>query len=350
MKSVSAGYATHIDQSSTTLAICLKATRTDGEAFGFCSHDRPLTVSGTTYVPGLKPSAQQSKSGLEATNSETEGGFGTDAVTEDDIRAGRWDYAAIEVFRVNWSDLTMGIEKIGKGRLGQITRGRTQFTAELLGLMEVFSQQIGRTVEPACDADLGDSRCKVRLDPPAWAALTAYTVRPASEAGNGSVVKHASRPARQFRCTTAGTSGAVAPTFNNTIGGTTADGSVTWTTEQALTVTGSITSVTDRSVFRDNTRAEAADFFGAGKITITSGDNDGLSREIKSYAANGTITLQLPFPYDVAVSATYEMEAGCRFRFSEDCKTKFDNANNFRGFPHVPGVDFLSSGKVGEAA
>lgn len=351
MKSVSAGYTTYRSQSTTTDAICLKATRTDGEIFGFCSHDKSLTVDGVVYVPGLRPSAQQSKSGLEATNSETEGGFGSDAVTEDDIRAGKWDYASIEVFRVNWSDLTMGIEKIGSGHMGQVTRGRIQFTAELLGQMEVFNQQIGRVVEPACDADLGDTRCKVRLDPPAWAALTGYTVRPVAEAGLGSVVKHSSRPTRQFRCTTAGTSGAAAPTFNNTIGGTTSDGSVTWTTEQALTVTGSITSVADaRLEFRDSARAEAADFFGAGQITMTSGDNDGLAREVKEYAADGTITLQLPFPYDVAVADTYSLQAGCRFRFSTDCTTKFDNANNFRGFPHVPGVDFLSSGKVGEAA
>jgi hypothetical protein len=352
VKTVSGAYQTFIGGDDHPVAVCLKATRTDGEVFGFCSHDRALEVDGVTYVPGLRPSASQSKAGLEATNAETEGGFGSDAVTEADIAAGKWDYAAIEIFRVNWSDLTMGVEKIGSGHMGQVTRGRIQFTAELLGEMEVFNQQIGRVVEPACDADLGDSRCKVRLDPPAWQAGQPYTQRVAAEAGSGSVVKPSTPNDRHFKCTTAGTSGGSEPSWNTTIGGTTSDGSVTWTTIQALTVIGDLSHVTSRSVFRDSARTEAVNFFAGGTITITQAgsDNEGLQREVKSYAVDGTFTLQLPFPYDVAVSDDYEATAGCAFRFSEDCKTKFDNGNNFRGFPHVPGVDFLSSGKVGEAA
>lgn len=353
MKSVSAGYTTYRGLSTTTDAICLKATRTDGEVFGFCSHDRSLVVDAVTYVPGLRPSAMQSKSGLEATNSETEGGFGSDAVTEDDIRAGKWDYAAIEVFRVNWSDLTMGIEKIGSGHMGQVTRGRTQFTAELLGQMEVFNQQIGRVVEPACDADLGDSRCKVRLDPPAWQAGQPYTQRLTAEAGSGSVVKPTTPNDRHFEATTAGTSGGSEPAWNLTIGGTTNDGSVVWTTIQALTITSTVSSSSARDRFYDGARTEAAEFFTNGKVTINDGDNAGLEREVKQFpggSPTGLFLLQLPFPYDIAPGASYTVHAGCQFRFAADCIAKFDNGNNFRGFPHVPGVDFLSSGKVGEAA
>lgn len=351
MKSVSAEYTAYRALSSTSDAHCLKITRVDGDVFGFTDHDKPLVVDAVTYVPGLRPFAIKSAGNLEPANSETEGGFGSAGVTAADIRAGLWDYAAYQFFRVNWSDLTMGVEKGPSGRLGQITRGRTQFVTELLGIGQHLNQTIGRLVGPECDAELGDARCKVRLNPPAWAALTAYTVRPAGDAGLGSVVKPTTYNGRHFKCTTAGTSGASEPSWNTTIGGTTADGTVTWTAIQALTIISTVTSVIDRLSFYDSARAEAADFFSGGKVTFTGGANDGIAHEVKSYpggSPNGLILLQLPFPYDIQAGDAYEMTAGCRFRFTEDCKAKFDNGDNFRGFPHVPGLDFLMGGKQGE--
>jgi uncharacterized phage protein (TIGR02218 family) len=60
-----------------------------------------------------------------------------------------------------------------------------------------------------------------------------------------------------------------------------------------ITVTGTITDVTSNSVFRDSTRAEAADYFGEGSIAFTTGANAGLKpMEIKSHVGVhvGTIT------------------------------------------------------------
>ena len=35
----------------------------------------------------------------------------------------------------------------------------------------------------------------------------------------------------------------------------------------------------------------------------------------------------------------FTITAGCDKHF-KTCKAKFDNSANFRGFPHVPGIDF----------
>ena len=50
--------------------------------------------------------------------------------------------------------------------------------------------------------------------------------------------------------------------------------------------------------------------------------------------------------YTVAAGNTYSVIAGCTKRFSEDCVAKFANGNNFRGFPHVPGVGIWKAGGV----
>jgi uncharacterized phage protein (TIGR02218 family) len=44
----------------------------------------------------------------------------------------------------------------------------------------------------------------------------------------------------------------------------------------------------------------------------------------------------------IAVGDTFTVTAGCDKRFAT-CVQKFDNAVNFRGFPHIPGNDFVMS-------
>jgi len=102
-----------------------------------------------------------------------------------------------------------------------------------------------------------------------------------------------------------------------------------------LTVTGTLTSVTSNSVFRDSTRAEAADYFGAGTIAFTTGDNAGLKPiKIKTHAVDGTFTLHEPFHYAVAIGDAYTLIPGCRKR-QADC-IGWSNIINFGGFSFVP--------------
>lgn len=102
-----------------------------------------------------------------------------------------------------------------------------------------------------------------------------------------------------------------------------------------VTVSGTITHVSSQLALRDSARTEVEDYFGAGLLTITSGDNSGLAgHEVRAYAADGTITLFEPFYYPVQVGDTYTMVAGCRRRLV-DCQ-KHGNILRFGGFPNVP--------------
>jgi uncharacterized phage protein (TIGR02218 family) len=50
----------------------------------------------------------------------------------------------------------------------------------------------------------------------------------------------------------------------------------------------------------------------------------------------------------IAAGDTFTVTAGCDKRFST-CRERFDNALNFRGFPHMPGNDFaLSYARAGD--
>lgn len=107
---------------------------------------------------------------------------------------------------------------------------------------------------------------------------------------------------------------------------------------EALRVSGSLTSVSNRREFIDSARTEAPDYFGAGVLTMTNGENEGFSMEIYSFGSGGFV-LHLPMPFNPLVGETYSVIPGCRKRYTEDCRVKWSNTNNFGGFNDIPGAD-----------
>jgi uncharacterized phage protein (TIGR02218 family) len=166
VKTISAQLRAHLQQEVTTMCTCWKTTLRDGAIFGFTDHTENLTIDGLTYTASsaYNASTVETHAGLTVDNLEALGFLDPDFFSNDDVRAGRWDYAQVEIFMVNYADLTMGRLPLRKGTLGEVTVGKTQFRAELRGLTQNLSEASGRLQLPACDADLGDARCGVDLD------------------------------------------------------------------------------------------------------------------------------------------------------------------------------------------
>ena len=276
MKQISTQLAAHIAGEVTTLATCWKLTRTDSTILGFTDHDSDIIYSGITYkaATGFTPSAIQNSGSLKVDNLDVEGMLSAGSITEADILAGLYDFAQIEIFQLNYNDLTQGTLKIRRGWLGEVSLYKQQFVAEVRGLTQRLSQTMGELYSASCRATLGDSRCKV--------ALGSYTV------------------------------------------------------------TGSVTSATSSLQFTDSARSEANDVFSFGKITFTSGVNNGLSMEVKQYTnigmGGGQMILTLPMPYTIAIGDSYSMSQGCDKTIAT-CNSRFANVVNFRGEPLVPGLD-----------
>ena len=86
-------------------------------------------------------------------------------------------------------------------------------------------------------------------------------------------------------------------------------------------------------------------WFTAGKLTWTSGANAGLAIEVKQHRvlADGVhVGLWQQMPELLAAGDTFTITAGCDKRFTT-CRDRFANAVNFRGFPSIPGNDFVVS-------
>lgn len=108
----------------------------------------------------------------------------------------------------------------------------------------------------------------------------------------------------------------------------------------SYTYNGTVTSITDNQIFTDSSISAINDYYKYGKLTWTSGNNNGASIEVKNQIG-GEITLLLAMPFTIQVGDTFDVVAGCD-KYFDTCKDKFNNVINFRGFPHIPGNDSIS--------
>lgn len=80
-------------------------------------------------------------------------------------------------------------------------------------------------------------------------------------------------------------------------------------------------------------------WFAHGTARWTSGRRSGVADAIIDH--NGQrLTFARPVGDWVSAGDTLTLTAGCDRRFAT-CKAKFSNAVNFRGFPHIPGNDYV---------
>ena len=108
MKALSPALQAHLDDGTTTLSWCWRITRADGVTLGFTDHDQVLTSDGTVFEPesGFAASEIRAGSDLAVDAQDATGVLTSNHITETDILDGRWDNAAVELWRVNWADTT----------------------------------------------------------------------------------------------------------------------------------------------------------------------------------------------------------------------------------------------------
>jgi uncharacterized phage protein (TIGR02218 family) len=104
----------------------------------------------------------------------------------------------------------------------------------------------------------------------------------------------------------------------------------------AFRQTGTVASVVDARTITTTGISGADDFHNYGLLTFTSGPNEGSSLEINNWMlSTETLRTWLGFPFEPQVGDTIEVIPGCN-KTTDHCINKFDNIENYRGFPTVP--------------
>ena len=280
MKSLPAGLAAHLASGATTLCWCWRLTRKDGVQQGFTDHDLNLAFASTTFeaAAGFTASEIRDALGLSVDNLDVTSALSSEYLAEADLAAGLYDDAKVEIWRVNWQAPDQRI-LMRSGSIGEVKRSGALFSAEVRGLAHYLQQPKGRLFQYTCDADLGDARCGIDLDLPAY---------------KGAGTLAAVHSARKF-------------------------------------------TATGLSTF-------AIGWFTRGLVTFTSGAASGQKIEVKSHTRDGAvdvIELWQPARMPLAAGQAFTITAGCD-KYVTTCASRFSNAANFRGFPHMPGNDFVT--------
>jgi uncharacterized phage protein (TIGR02218 family) len=280
MRSLPQTLIDRIESGSATLCHVWLLTRNDGVKLGFTDHDRDLVLEGVVCqaATGWTAGAAETGLGYAPGSLAASGVLDSAAISETDIRLGRFDNARIELRRVDWSLPALSVP-LWQGRLSRLTREGARFTAEIEGPLAALDRVVGRTYGRLCDADLGDGRCGVAVSNPTFT-------------GQGLIVSATGRKL-------------VLSGLDSFQSGWFSGGLITPQGGPALTIAAhSVQSDTKAVlVLQSSPSAALAEILAVGKACL--------------------------------------VRAGCDKTFAT-CKARFSNALNFQGFPHIPGDDFLS--------
>ncbi len=271
----------HLSRGVTTVCRCWRVTRADGQTYGFTDHDLPVVFDGQRFEAstGMTARAIEQGTGLAVDNSEAVGALSSAAITEADIDQGRLDGAEVVAWLVNWRDVSERVIQF-RGTIGELRRSGGAFHAELRGLSDALNQPQGRIFHPDCAAVLGDSTCGIDLTDPAF-----------------------------------------------------------------VVEAGLLTASDGRSVVVPGAETYPSGWFERGVLRVISGDGAALQGVVKhDRLVDGAreVTLWEPLRVELQVGDIVRLTAGCDKR-GETCRVKFGNFVNFRGFPHIPGEDWLVS-------
>lgn len=262
-----------VDGIRTTI---VKIITKSGTIYGYTDYDSALIVEGTTYVPapGLKRTNLTATSNDQVSSQELGSGW-VDA-PENELIAGKFDNALVEVAFCSWRHPDYGRVIIQRGNIGVIQWTADGFRADIQSHMRQLQRNINFITTANCRHQLF------------------------SQFGTG------------------------------TIGACTLNSS-------SYTFSGTVTTINvDRLKFAVSGLSQPAQYCQNGILTWTTGSNAGLKHEVKNHTvgASTEIELYLPTFVNVTTGDQFSITAGCD-KTQATCKSKFSNGVNFGGFPHI---------------
>lgn len=174
MKYIPPALKAHIEGQTTTLAWLVKLTRQDGFVIGFTTHDKDIMMDGLRYEASsaILPTSVESTNQMSVDNLDVEGIIDSESLSEEDLLAGKYNGARVDVYECNWADTSQGYIHLRRGTVGEVTIKGGAYTSEVRGMLEPLQKTTGRFYVIECNAALGDSRCKFDIESLAFNATS----------------------------------------------------------------------------------------------------------------------------------------------------------------------------------
>lgn len=269
----------HLKIDSATTCYVWRIECRDGRSFRFTDHDEELELNGELYQPtdGFSPAGIERSIGLSIDNSQALGAISLSGIDSVEFERGVFDYASFQLWLVNWRNVNENSLRFA-GFLGKVNYSEGNFTCELQSQSSLLNQTKGRIYQNNCDASFGDLRCGIDLSDP-----------------------------RYF-----GTGVCIGSSDNGVI---------------------LLLGLSEYS----------AGWFEGGKVKYIGSASQEVWGNVRFDKGNGSIReIYLSETHVVQAQVGLEVQVfvGCDRRL-QTCESKFANARNFRGFPFIPGDDWV---------
>ncbi|WP_313435094.1 DUF2163 domain-containing protein [Novosphingobium sp.] len=144
-----------------TVATFWRLDRRDGVTLGFTTHDADLWFDGLLHraSPGMVPSSIRKSAGFEPDNAEVRGSLTHEAISADDLAAGRYDGARVTIGLVDWE--TGERDRLYTGTIGSISQEDGAFSADLVSRKEDFARDPVPRTSPSCRAAFCGPGCNL---------------------------------------------------------------------------------------------------------------------------------------------------------------------------------------------
>lgn len=266
----------HLQNEVTNHCFAWILRRADQQVLGFCDHDLPLRVNGVHCQP---------QSGMNGSEAASQLGLAADrsqvegALNSPLLRDDEIERGLYDHAQIETYLVNWAQPEqavlLRSAIIGKITRSGARFVAELKSSAALLDRVFGRRVKRGCDAEFADKRCGVNAFDPRYYA--------------SAVVDRVDGP--------------------------------------ELIITG--------------LEQFAAHWFERGQLHWLSGQNQANTHSILSHTIHGAaaslILQELPV-FPIQSGDQCSVLAGCDKSFAQ-CRDRFANHENFRGFPHIPGND-----------
>lgn len=277
MKNISIGLKAAIE--SGNICYLYRIEGKDGTVRRFTDHNANVVVGGETYIPSAGVGRIKMKATNNAEVSNQEIGATVLDMPDDELKSGKWDNSQIEVSIASWQTPSAGKLTVFKGSLGVIQWTDEGFRADIQNYLRDLGRNIGATVTANCRHEL-------------------YGQNGPGKIGFCGVNKESYKSV---------------VTISNVL--------------------------TQRLKFKIANTGRPDKWGSAGYLKFTSGNNAGLTYEVKVHRVEGgdlgeSVELFLPCLANVTTGTTAELFAGCD-KTLQTCKEKFGNVVNFGGFPHL---------------
>lgn len=352
MFTVSAAYSAAIALGKVRLCELVDVELANGTTYRYTNHPKDLTwnAGGDTYSGGILPEKYRG-----AITHNTSGGFdeceialaGITGDLVDQVKSNILEASKIKIRQIRWDTAYAADEEVvkmyGTPDVGFNTKS---LQLRIVSILDSLNIQVPRhTYQPTCNNYLFDETCGLTRADYAYsgtatdgstttmidvAAGTLYTVD--FDAGDET------NPIERGETVTGGVNAYTAVIVQ--IVYLTATTGTIWYLELSNAANfnnNEVLSSGGDSVTVNGTAAEDRSFYRAGEIEMLTGDNAGECRPLTGASA-GTWTTFWPFPVAVAMNDTYKLYPGDDGQ-GDTCLLKFNNDNQWRGFPYGPPVE-----------